>query len=144
MTLLQQIFWGTGVLAFCLLVNMSILTGAGPMLRRANKALAGHGDNFRISVLCVVAIVTVVIVQTVQVWIWAASMRVNIDVVADWNTAVYFSLVTFTTLGYGDIILGENLRIFGSFAAVTGLLSFGINTALLVSVFARLFRHEID
>jgi len=57
----------------------------------------------------------------------------------DWNTAVYFSLVTYTTLGYGDVVLGPGLRIFAAFSAVTGLLGFGISTAFLVGAIGKVF-----
>jgi hypothetical protein len=77
--------------------------------------------------------------HTVQVWIWAVVWVLG-DVLPDWNSALYFSLVTFTTLGYGDIVLGEGLRIFGAFAAVTGLLAFGLSTAFLVALMTRVFQ----
>ena len=58
--------------------------------------------------------------------------------------ALYFSLVTFTTLGYGDIVLGEGLRIFGAFASVTGLLAFGLSTAFLVALMTRMFEEHLN
>lgn len=64
------------------------------------------------------------------------------DVLPDWNSALYFSLVTFTTLGYGDIVLGEGLRIFGAFASVTGLLAFGLSTAFMVALMTRVFQER--
>ena len=64
------------------------------------------------------------------------------SVLPDWNTALYFSLVTFTTVGYGDVVLGEELRIFGTFASVTGLLAFGLSTAYLVALMSRIFENR--
>ena len=58
-------------------------------------------------------------------------------------TAVYFSLVTYTTLGYGDIVLAENIRLYGALASVTGLLAFGLSTAFLVAVFAKLLPNHL-
>ena len=54
--------------------------------------------------------------------------------------AVYFSLVTFTTLGYGDITLGENWRILSGAEAVNGILLAGWSTALLFTVVQRSWR----
>ena len=51
--------------------------------------------------------------------------------------SVYFSLASFTTLGYGDVTLGEDIRVFGAFTAVTGMLTFGVSTAFLVGLIAR-------
>ena len=61
----------------------------------------------------------------------------------DWNTALYFSLVTYTTLGYGDIVLGPDLRIFGAFASVAGLLAFGLSTAYLVALMTQIFEGKL-
>ncbi|MEY8838159.1 ion channel, partial [Cribrihabitans sp. XS_ASV171] len=76
--------------------------------------------------------------HTIQVWIWAL-VWVGFDILPDWNEAIYFSLVTYTTLGYGDITLGPDVRIFGAFASVTGILAIGLSTAFLVALMARLF-----
>ncbi|GAA6192614.1 hypothetical protein NBRC116597_25350 [Phaeobacter sp. NW0010-22] len=61
----------------------------------------------------------------------------------DWNSALYFSLVTYTSLGYGDIVLGPGLRIFGAFASVAGLLAFGLSTAYMVALMTRLFEGKL-
>ena len=54
--------------------------------------------------------------------------------------AVYFSLVTFTTLGYGDIVLDEKWRILSGMAALNGILLVGWSTALLFTVVQRTWR----
>jgi hypothetical protein len=53
--------------------------------------------------------------------------------------AVYFSLVTFTTLGYGDITLSQNWRVIGAFQAANGIILFGWTTAIIVAVGQRVF-----
>jgi hypothetical protein len=49
------------------------------------------------------------------------------------ETAYYFSLVTYTTLGYGDVLLPAAWRITGAWEAVIGVLMFGWSTASLVA-----------
>lgn len=46
--------------------------------------------------------------------------------------------MTYTTLGYGDITLDPGVRVFGSFSAITGLLTFGFSTAFLIGLIVRL------
>ena len=46
--------------------------------------------------------------------------------------SLYFSLVSFTTLGYGDVLLPKNLRILGALAGVNGMLSIGVLTAMII------------
>ncbi|GGL56947.1 potassium channel family protein [Wenxinia marina] len=70
--------------------------------------------------------------MTVAVWAWAL-LFLALGLFDHVEPAVYFALVVFTTLGFGDIILGhDEWRLLSGLAAANGLLSFGVMTALLV------------
>lgn len=68
---------------------------------------------------------------TTGVWLWAACFKL-LGIFVTWESAVYFSLVSYTTLGYGDILLTHEWRILGGMAAANGLLNIGLLTAMLV------------
>ena len=69
--------------------------------------------------------------MTAGVWIWALTLR-GLGIFDAMEPAVYFSLVAFTTLGFGDILLPMEWRLLGGLAAANGLLNIGMVTALLV------------
>ena len=48
--------------------------------------------------------------------------------------AIYFSLVTFTTLGYGDITINSANRMLAGFEAMNGVLLLGWTTAMMFSL----------
>ncbi|WP_298533585.1 potassium channel family protein [uncultured Algibacter sp.] len=48
--------------------------------------------------------------------------------------AIYFSLVTFTTLGYGEITISSANRMLAGFEAMDGVLLLGWTTAIMFSV----------
>lgn len=66
----------------------------------------------------------------IEVWTWAL-LYLALGTVSSLEQAAYFSTVTFTTLGFGDITLDENWRLLSSFEAANGLLMFGWSTALV-------------
>lgn len=68
---------------------------------------------------------------TMSVWLWATTFHL-MRIFADFEEAMYFTLVTFTTLGYGDVLMPLEWRILGGLAAANGLLSFGLMTALMI------------
>ncbi len=137
MTLGQQIFWGSSILSLCLLLQVFCLSYCVRLLELAAVRIRHMGQALQISLMLMLTLVVLVFALTAQIWLWSL-IWIVFDIIPDWNGAVYFSLVTFTTLGYGDIVLGPPVRIFGTFAAVTGLLSFGLSTAFLVTMTSRL------
>ena len=48
------------------------------------------------------------------------------------EASVYFALVAFTTLGFGDLLLPQEWRLLGGICAANGLLMIGLLTAILV------------
>ena len=66
-------------------------------------------------------------------YFWAGALPTFSD-------AIYFSLVSFTTLGYGDIVLEERWRVLAAFEAANGIIMFGWTTAIIVAAVQRIFR----
>ena len=56
----------------------------------------------------------------------------------DLQTAMYFSAVTYTTTGYGDVVLPESWRLIGAVEALTGILMCGWSTGFFFAVVTRL------
>ncbi len=68
----------------------------------------------------------------VEMATWAV-VYLYVDALGDFETALYFSTVTFTTLGYGDILLDANWRLLAAFESANGIIIFGLTTAVVVS-----------
>jgi ion channel len=138
MTLGHQLMWGSLYLCICLILETVFLVWCSTVLNRRSKT-PNRFVAIYMGKLILIAIGFILIAHTAQIWIWASAFVLG-GAIADWNTAIYFSLVTYTTLGYGDVVLGPGLRIFAAFAAVTGLLGFGISTAFLVTLVGRILQ----
>jgi len=70
-------------------------------------------------------------VITAGTWVWALAF-LKLGAFATLEQAVYFALVCFTTLGFGDLLLPQDWRILAGMTAANGLLNFGLLTALLI------------
>ena len=81
--------------------------------------------------------VTLLMLHVIEVVVWAVAYRV-LDPISSLDTfekAMYFSVVTFTTLGYGDITLPEEeWRMLSGIEALNGILLVGWTTAFLLSL----------
>jgi hypothetical protein len=74
----------------------------------------------------------------VESWVWAAAY-LAVDAISDLEQAIYFSTVTYTTLGYGDVVLDERWRLLSSLQAAGGIIMFGWTTAIIVAAVHRLY-----
>jgi len=84
----------------------------------------------------VVGVLFVMLVHSVQVWIWAATFMV-LGAFHELEPALYFSLISFTTVGFGDITLGPEWRLLSGLMAANGFMSFGWSTAYMVELVRR-------
>jgi hypothetical protein len=83
-------------------------------------------------------------VAIVEVLIWGAAY-LALGSVEGFEKAIYFSAVTFTTLGYGDVVLDSSRRLLASLEAVNGILMFGWSTAVVIYTVQRVYsRQEAD
>jgi hypothetical protein len=64
---------------------------------------------------------------------WAAILNA-LNAVPDFRTAFYFSGETYTTVGFGDVVLPPQWRQLALFIAISGLFSFGWTTGVLVGM----------
>lgn len=62
-----------------------------------------------------------------------------VHAIGDFRTAFYFAGETYTTLGYGDVLLPTGWRQLALFIAISGLLTFGWTTGVLVSIVGKTY-----
>jgi len=80
----------------------------------------------------VAALILVMFVTTlIEASVWAATYTL-VGAIPEFQKALYFSTVTYTTLGYGDIVLAEPWRLLSALQAASGIIMFGWTTALIV------------
>lgn len=74
--------------------------------------------------------------------IWALFYLYNpaLTALSDLETALYFSMVTFTSVGYGDVVIAGDWRILASLEGANGVIIFGWTTALIFYVIQHLYR----
>ena len=80
-----------------------------------------------------------VLLHLVQILVWAFHYAWR-GVMPDFATASYFSAVTYTTTGYGDLVLPAEWRLVGGVEALTGILMCGLSTGMFFAVFSDIFR----
>lgn len=85
----------------------------------------------------------VFVVHTIEIWLYAA-LYLAIGALRQFEVALYFSTVTFASVGYGDVLLPHAWRLLGAIEGATGIIMLGWSTAFLVSLLSqlKLFGHD--
>jgi len=126
-----QLALGSVLIAATSLVAAFSWLGLELILIRTHQWAARPPHFLKLAFAILLALLWSIFMVTVAVWIWAIAFWM-LQIFVNIESAVYFSLVAFTTLGFGDILLPIEWRLLGGLAAANGLLIFGLLTAMLV------------
>ena len=99
------------------------------------KALSRH-DRVRSTVLMVRLTSLIVCLHLLEILLWAWFYRVKCF--ATWEAAFYFSVTSYSTVGYGDLVLQRAWRHLGPLEGLTGALMCGLSAGFLFAVVTRL------
>jgi len=133
--------WQAGaLLSLCVMFHSLSLVTLGRALRRRHLTAR---TTFSGNLLVVVGVTTTIVsVHLVEIACWAA-VYVWQGCVPDASTAFYFSAVTYTTVGYGDVVLSEGFRALAATEALTGILLSGLSTGFLFAVLSQIFNGQV-
>jgi hypothetical protein len=84
-------------------------------------------------------VVFLLIVHLAEAALWAGAL-LWWETLPDFFTALYFSLTSYSTVGYGDVLLPKSARLLGPIESVLGVLMLGWSTAVIVAVVQKIFR----
>lgn len=135
-TMLLKLFAAGCLMALCVIVHAVGLTAALRWMRRRRTPATWA---FWLSVRMLVALACwIILLHLVEIACWA-SLYFWTRAMPDLSTAFYFSTVTYTTTGYGDVVLPETWRLVGGIEALTGILMCGLSTGFLFAVVSRMY-----
>lgn len=86
-------------------------------------------------------ILGVFLAHIIEICIWAAFYYFGVAdaEIPTLNAAMYFSTSTFTTVGFGDVVLSDKWRLLSGFEAIDGMILFGWSTAFIFAVVRRIY-----
>ena len=141
--LVQNLVVSTLMVALTVVIHFLGLLGLLFLLRRrgarfrAQESVVGQG------LLIVLTVFGLFAIHAVEIWLYAA-FYVAVGAEPDLETALYFSTVSFSSLGFGDVLMPLEWRLVSAIEGVNGLILIGWSTAFLMSLMARLKTLEHD
>ena len=139
--MLVQLVLATMMVALTVLVH---LFGLAMLMR----VLRSHTRVFRKLTmmpltLLLAATIGIFTIHTLEIWLYAL-LYLQLGTFQDFEQALYFSTVTYATIGYGDLLMPHQWRILGAIEGAAGIIMLGWSTAFLVSLLSqlKLFTHD--
>lgn len=129
--MLTQLLIGSLVVSLTVIVQAAFIGAAHSVSARPDSWLAQRPSTFRTIITLIAVTLWLMTAHSIGVWLWAATF-LHLEVFESLEPALYFSVVSFTTLGFGDVLLPDEWRLLSGISAANGLLIFGVSTAFLV------------
>lgn len=126
------------LMAVCVVVHALVLAFLFRWL--TNRRMPDRLDFLRAAVLLVRVAFWLVLAHLVEMGVWAVAL-VRLGALPDLVESVYFSMVTYTTVGYGDVVLPLRWHALAGVEGLTGILLAGWSTGFLFAVMNRLMLH---
>lgn len=136
MTLVREIGAAVLLIIVTLLLQCSGLAALILWVRRAVAGDLRRLGLFRSATLVVQLTTAVIVLHGVLILFWAGCYRWLCF--PSWESAFYFSACSYTTVGYGDIVLPHNWRMLGPLEGIIGVLMCGISVSVLFATVTQL------
>lgn len=122
----------------CLLLHVAGMMVMAEWLFNRREYLE-QGDRRRFSFYLIVLFSGVMVLHVSETALWALFYYSN-SLFENFETSLYFSLGSYTTIGYGDVVLPTRWRLAGAIEGISGVLLCGISTGFMFAAINRMFQ----
>lgn len=137
-----QMLTGSIMIAVSIFImSASVSLAVLGLTRVGSWVVEGH-PFLRLTIALTLITLWLLVAISLTVWLWAG-LFLYLRLFDALEPSLYFSIVSLTTLGFGDIILPEDWRILSGLIAANGLVLFGLSTAFLIEVVIQLNKAQV-
>jgi Ion channel len=141
--MLKELILAFAIVAICTVIHASSMVLFAQWLIQKRRGFQGNPGMVRDSLLLITVVAIVILLHLIETGIWAA-FYLERQLFPDYETAFYFSLGSFTTIGYGDVVLPQNWRLLGGVEGLCGVMLCGFSAAFIFAVVSGLLQMRIQ
>ena len=138
--MLSKLLIAWSLMALCVAIHAAGVTSALSWLRRQPNLSQSFWHRTWLFILLAG---WMILFHLIEITVWAL-FYLSKDAMPDLPSALYFSAVTYTTTGYGDLVLPEAWRLVGAVEALTGILMCGLSTGFFFAVVSRSYASRLE
>ena len=131
------------IVSVCLLLHVVGLLLMAEWLLQRREYWDRTGARVHYAILMILLFSGIMLLHMIETGIWAAFYYTR-GLFTDFETSLYFSLTSYTTIGYGDVLLPQRWRLLGALEGISGVLLCGISTAFIFAVMSAMFQSRMQ
>lgn len=137
MPLYAQLALSTLITSTTVLAHLLGLAVLMRMVRGHHRRMSDQSSLIRDGLGVVGAAAGLFALHAAEIWLYAMVYAVS-GALSSFEEALYFSTSTYTTVGYGDVVLPKGWRVLGAIEGANGIILLGWSTAFFVSVVGKI------
>lgn len=130
------------IVAVSLMIHIAGILVMAEWLLRHRDDLERTASSRQFAKLIITLFAGVLFLHVIQTSLWAVFYYTQ-DLFSDFETSLYFSMVSFTTIGYGDVLLPRRWRLLGVIEGFSGVLLCGVSTAFIFAAMNAMFKFRL-
>jgi hypothetical protein len=141
--MLVEVLVAFGIASICVVIHITILITLVERLVLRSETISRRLGFRHFTPLLLSLFSVITLLHFIEACIWGA-FYAWYGLFPDWETSIYFSLSSYTTIGYGDTVLPRNWRLLGTIEGISGVLLCGLSTAFLFAIINAFFRMRVE
>ena len=141
--MLTEIAIAVLIVFVCLLLHVAGILVMAEWLLQRRQYFERSRARMHFSILMIALISGIMLLHVAESSMWATFYCTS-ELFPDFETSLYFSLVSYTAIGYGDVVLPQNWRLLGALQGVSGVLLCGLSTAFIFAIMNAMFKARMQ
>ena len=141
--MLRELLIAFAIVAACGVIHVGVIVVFAQFLRLRFSSPETLTSLTQQAFVLALVFSVVIGLSLVETGIWAAFYHFR-GLFPNFETALYFSLGTYSTIGYGDVVLPQRWRLVGGIEGISGVLLCGLSGAFVFAVLNVLFQSRVQ
>ena len=131
------------IVAVCLVLHVASIVVMAEWLADQRDKRAHTLRAVGYMVLLIATFSLIIVLHMIETAIWA-TFYYSRGLFPDFETSLYFSITSYTTIGFGDVVMPRAWRMLGGIEGISGVLLCGLSTAFVFAIVNALFQMRLQ
>jgi Ion channel len=137
--MLRELLVAFGIVAVCVVIHVAGMLLFAEWLARRKTIVESKTGLTNHALLLILVFTVIIFFHVTEVALWAVFYWGR-GLFQDFETALYFSFINYTTIGFGDVVLPQRWRLLGAIEGISGILLCGLSAAFIFAIVNVVFR----